>query len=177
MTSLPFNILSCEHCIHREKEGQKFTEITPILLTLVHLNFWMWFFSDHPRDSGVMREESDANLSRKFFFTNFALTWSNHRSAWAISGVVSWSEVEVQLNYCMKLSEWLRPAGLPAVIITVLKSKAKLEKRLITGDNDGQYDKLCLFQFWRGAHVLLSTRGLIKYVLLTNRGWFIFNKI
>ena len=39
MTSLPFNILSCEHCIHREKEGQKFTEITPILLTLVHLNF------------------------------------------------------------------------------------------------------------------------------------------
>ena len=137
----------------------------------------MWFFSDHPRDSGVMREESDANLSRKFFFTNFALTWSNHRSAWAISGVVSWSEVELQLNYCMKLSEWLRPAGLPAVIITVLKSKAKLEKRLITGDNDGHYDKLCLFQFWRGAHVLLSTRGLIKYVLLTNRGWFIFNKI
>ena len=46
----------------------------------------------------------------------------------------------------MKLSERLRPAGLPTVIITVLKSRAKLEKRLITGDNDGHYDKLCRFQ-------------------------------
>ena len=56
---------------------------------------------------------------------------------------------------CMKLSQWLRPAGLPTAIITVLKSRAKLEKRLIIGDNDGHYDKLCRFQLWRVAHVSL----------------------
>ena len=163
-----------------EKSSQKFTEINPILVTFGSSKVLNEIFlRSTPRHAFCVNtpERAEGRVMPSLQTTFFVLGRMLISSMKGVVEVVCKYKWFKWFNNCMKLSERLRPAGLPTVIITVLKSRAKLEKRLITGDNDGHYDKLCLFQLWRAAHVLLCKPGLIKYILLTNRVWFILLKI